>query len=204
MIYLPNTNARIAYLVRGIGETSQIAVASFRQRLSVRSGKPPGVTDCRGFVSSSPLGSFGELVRRYKSMARNKARNHPRSHALRGNALLDAPRRPCFEERGTQSVPDGIPTQSVGTSFSRLLALCRVVVANCRGFVSSLTFGSFGETTRRHSLPWLCLATTLDNGFVSSRRYRLPWLRFVSGGVRPCKPRHRGSGRSGLSNCQGS
>ena len=31
---------------------------------------------------------------------------------------------------GTQSVPDGIPTQSVGTRFTRLLALCQVVDKN--------------------------------------------------------------------------
>ena len=43
----------------------------------------------------------------------------PRSHALRGNAFLDAPRPDRFQAamRGktTQSVEDGIPTRSVGT-----------------------------------------------------------------------------------------
>src|SRR4051812_20945090 len=41
-----------------------------------------------------------------------------RSHAPRGNALFDAPRRPGrarATRRGTRSVPDGIPTRSVGT-----------------------------------------------------------------------------------------
>jgi hypothetical protein len=43
-----------------------------------------------------------------------------RSHALRGNAALDAPRhgggRRCIGgAAGTRSVPGGIPTRSVGT-----------------------------------------------------------------------------------------
>ena len=37
-----------------------------------------------------------------------------RSHAPRGNASRDALRHPCAGF-GTQSVPGGIPTQSVGT-----------------------------------------------------------------------------------------
>jgi hypothetical protein len=39
-----------------------------------------------------------------------------RSHALRGNASRDAPRHQCAGvDSGTQSVPGGIPTRSVGT-----------------------------------------------------------------------------------------
>jgi len=45
-------------------------------------------------------------------------RLHARSHALRGNAVFDAPRRLASAEKRTQSVQDGIPTQSVGTRFS--------------------------------------------------------------------------------------
>jgi hypothetical protein len=41
----------------------------------------------------------------------------PRPHAPRGDAVFDAPRRPGQRvlRRGTQNVPDRIPTRSVGT-----------------------------------------------------------------------------------------
>jgi hypothetical protein len=47
-----------------------------------------------------------------------------RSHAPRGNASRDAPRHPCARlkpgvDSGTQSVPGGIPTRSVGTIRTR-------------------------------------------------------------------------------------
>ena len=48
------------------------------------------------------------------------------SHAPRGNASRDAPRHPCARlkpgvDSGTQSVPGGIPTQSMGTINNRLI-----------------------------------------------------------------------------------
>jgi hypothetical protein len=47
-----------------------------------------------------------------------------RSHALRGNAFRDAPRHRCARlepgvDSGTQSVPGGIPTRSMGTISTR-------------------------------------------------------------------------------------
>src|SRR5438270_7894995 len=44
-----------------------------------------------------------------------KKATHPRSHAPRGNAVFDARRRDLRPRPGTRSVPDGIPTRSVGT-----------------------------------------------------------------------------------------
>ena len=41
----------------------------------------------------------------------------PRSHALRGNAVLDAPRPYFSRTDATQSVEDCIPTRSVGTRY---------------------------------------------------------------------------------------
>jgi hypothetical protein len=48
-------------------------------------------------------------------------RNTTRSHALRGNAVFDALRRlTCLRGKWTRSVPEGIPTRSVGTSVMRV------------------------------------------------------------------------------------
>src|SRR5262249_30080939 len=57
-----------------------------------------------------------------------KCRTHSRSHALRGNAVRDAPRPLPRPPPATQSVEDGIPTQSVGTSSNlvRNLIICNI------------------------------------------------------------------------------
>ncbi len=51
-------------------------------------------------------------------------------------------------------------------------------VTSCRGFVSAATFASFGEPPRHYRLQWVRFAQAHENGFVSSRRYILPWVRF--------------------------
>ena len=42
-------------------------------------------------------------------------------------------------------------------------------------------FGSFGGSRGVTDCHWVRFAAALEIGFVSSRRYRLPWLRFVKG-----------------------
>ena len=74
------------------------------------------------------------LARRRQAIAANQngATNLSRSHALRGNAVLDAPRPSASPT--TQSVEDGIPTGTVGTSTG-----CFAVVfgAECRKTASN-------------------------------------------------------------------
>ncbi len=118
----------------------QITVGSFRQRISVRSGKPPGVTSCRGLVSSAEFGSFGETTRRYIL---------PWVRFVGGTRFVPG----MVHEALQNAVGSFRHRNSVRSGRSR-------GDTDCRGFVSSAAFGSFGEFTRR---------------------YRLPWLRFVSG-----------------------
>jgi len=70
-------------------------------------------------VRCADLPCFGlESKRSALSLRTFWLRLHARSHAPRGNAVFDAPRRLASAEMRTQSVQEGIPTQSVGTRFS--------------------------------------------------------------------------------------
>ncbi len=82
-----------------------------RRPLHIRTGnRPRGHTNPRGFIDTprgSPPPEAPPLV----------------PTVPRGNAVCDAPRRPTgIASQRTPSVPDGIPTQSVGTSLSPLLS----------------------------------------------------------------------------------
>ncbi len=61
--------------------------------------------------------SFREIIERDKVVVQKKALS--RSHAPRGNASPDAPRR-VAGHNGPQSGQSGIPTQSVGTIAKRI------------------------------------------------------------------------------------
>ncbi len=170
--------------VRGIDETLQIAVGSFRQRRSVRSGRSAiryrlpwvrfvnavrfvrGVrsdgTDCRGFVSSTPFGSFGEI----------------------GQTLQIAVG--SFRQR--RSVRSGSSVRRYRLPWVRFVNAVRFVRGvrsdgtDCRGFVSSTPFGSFGEfgQTVQIAVGSFRQRRSARSGR-SVRRYRLRWVRFVSG-----------------------
>ena len=75
-------------------------------------------------VAEDPLA----VSRHMKMLRQNRVAQRelsPRSHAPRGNAVRDALRPWAGPKAATQSVEEGIPTQSVGTRVGRLL---RVVV----------------------------------------------------------------------------
>ncbi|MGP0069643.1 MAG: type II toxin-antitoxin system HigB family toxin [Isosphaeraceae bacterium] len=80
-----------------------------------------------------------------------------RSHAPRGNAVLDAPRPDGFLAakwtRTTQSVEDGIPTQSVGTRSSPLLT------------------SGYGEIARRDLLTWIKIAEAAEWAYFGALRH---------------------------------
>src|SRR5438874_7002685 len=76
-----------------------------------RSNRGNGVSLSRGL--GGPMGPrFSRVLADHHHP---KKATHPRSHAPRGNAVFDARRRDLRPRPGTRSVPDGIPTRSVGT-----------------------------------------------------------------------------------------
>jgi hypothetical protein len=65
------------------------------------------------YLQSAKRKSFRRVALRRQTGFRK--RSSTRSHALRGNAILDALRRAACEQT-TQSVNAGLPTETVGTS----------------------------------------------------------------------------------------
>src|SRR5487761_2146588 len=118
----------------GLREPSAIHESSFCHRRSVRSGTRQTLQIAIGFVLSSALGSFGDppdvtdchWVTQKRGLGRTCQRGLERfTRALNTGALVPTlcvgmPSwtlrvRICSRSETTQSVEDGIPTQSVGT-----------------------------------------------------------------------------------------
>ncbi len=103
-----------------------------------RSGSSRGVTDCRGFVSTAEFGSFGDL----------------------GEALQIT----VASFRRRNSVRSGISARRYRLPWLRFVSDSRFLrgdqrdVRDYRGFVSSATLGSFGESMGRYRLPWVRFA----------------------------------------------
>ncbi len=178
-----------------IGEsTLQTAVASFRHRISVRSGRStrryrlPWLRFVNGFrfvrgvheavQITVDFGSFGEIhealritVASFRQRVFGSFGETTRRYRLSWLRFVEWPGATA---NGFARTPWVRFARDSG-NWVRFVKALQIAVASFRGFVSSATFGSFGETARRYKLPWLRFV----NGF-----------RFVPGkppGVKDCR-----------------
>ena len=140
-----------------------------------------GVTSCRGFVSQSRFGSFGESSRRYilpwLRFVTPAELGSFRQGVTSCRGFVSQPRFGSFGESVRRYI---LPWLRFAAGVE--LGSFHQGVTSCRGFVSQPRFGSFGESTRRYILPWLRFAAgaelgsfrqgvTACHGFVSQPRF---------------------------------